>query len=436
MAARESGRRRFLKKGAALVGLAAVPSGAAVAAFAAGKVASAQGRFEDVNSLDAVLYGRRSRFETSVRSIEGMSHPDREAPRPDPYRPSARTPVGDLMGIITPTSLHFTTQHHYGIPDINPEEHKLMVHGLVDRPSVFSMYDLKRLPFVSRVHFVECSGNRPNPMGKTAADTHGRMGCSEWTGVPLSVLLKEVGLNNSAKWIIAEGSEDGKHVKSIPIAKALDDVLVAYAQNGEAVRPDHGYPLRLLVPGFEGIFNVKWLRRIKVVNQPYLSFQEHQRFLFGEKTLADSYDFGPKSVITHPSGEQRLPGRGSYVITGLAWSGGGSVRQVEVSTDGGKTYKPAEISGPVLPKAFTRFHFPWTWSGGEAIVQSRCIDDRGQVQPSEAEFAKFWGVTREQLYKTIQTYVGHCNWMQAWTVNSDGRVTNGLPPVGAMADVH
>jgi sulfane dehydrogenase subunit SoxC len=437
---KEAGRRHFLKSGAALAGLVVAPAGAlslpaAVRAEprAAGSAAT---DVDDVNSLDAVLYGHRSRFVTTVRSIEGMSHPDNAPLRPAPFRPSARTPVGDLVGIITPTSLHFTTQHFYGVPDINPAEHKLMVHGLVDRPLVYSIDDLKRLPFVSRIHFVECVGNRPNPQGKSAAETHGRMACSEWTGVPLSVLFKETGLKDSAKWIVAEGSEDGKHWKSVPMSKALDDCFVAYGQNGEPVRPDHGFPLRLLVPGFEGIYNVKWLRRLKVVDQPYLSFQEHQRFLFGDKTLQFSYDYGPKSVITYPSGTHTLPTRGSHVITGVAWSGGGSVRKVEVSVDGGATYKDAEIVGIVVPKAFTRFQFPWKWEGEEAIIQSRCTDEKGQVQPSEAEFAKFWGFTREQLYRAIQTYVGHCNWIQAWKVNRDGRVTNGLAPIGAVADVH
>ena len=340
---KKDGRRRFLKTGAALTGLALAPFGAALDSRASAEPlldAADSVSAGDSNSLEAVLYGRRSRFVTTVRSIEGRSHPDVAPPRPNPSRPSARTPVGDLIGIITPTSLHFTTQHFYGIPDINPAEHKLMIHGMVDRPLVLTVDELKRLPFVSRIYFLECVGNRPNPNGQSAADTHGRMGCSEWTGVPLSVLLKECGLRDGAKWIIAEASDAGKHTKSIPLPKALDDVLVAYGQNGEPVRPDHGFPLRLIVPGFEGIYNVKWLRRIKVVDQPYLTFQEHSRFLGqNPKTQPDTYEFGPKSVITYPSGTQQLSSRGSYVITGVAWSGGGVIRKVDVSTDGGKTYK-------------------------------------------------------------------------------------------------
>jgi sulfane dehydrogenase subunit SoxC len=438
---KESGRRKFLKNGAALAGLVLAPTGTLLATPSArGEAlldAADNGSVEDVNSLDGVLYGRRSRFVTTVRKIEGMSHPDTTPPRANPYRPSAGTPVGDLIGIITPTSLHFTTQHNYGIPDINPAEHKLMIHGMVERPLAFTVEDLKRFPFVSRIHFLECVGNRPNPRGRSAVDTHGRMGCSEWTGVPLSVLFSEVGVKNGAKWIIAEGSEDGKHEKSVPLPKALDDVFVAYGQNGEPVRPDHGFPLRLIVPGFEGIYNVKWLRRIKVVDQPYLTFQEHARFIGrNPKTLPDSYDFGPKSVITYPSGTHQLPSRGSYVVTGLAWSGGGAVRKVDVSTDGGKTYKEAEIVGPRLSKAFARFYLPWKWDGEEAVLQSRCVDEKGQVQPTELEFAKFWGFTREQIYSTIQSQLGHCNWIQAWRVNRDGQVTNGLAPVAAVADVH
>ena len=437
MKSKPPSRRRFLKNGIALAGLAAAaPAGLAVTAGPAiGQTAGAG--TPDLNSIDAVLYGRRSRFVTTVRVIEGMSHPDRMPPRPSPYRPSARTPLGESMGIITPTSLHFTTQHFYGIPDIDPAEHKLMLHGLVERPLVFTIDELKRLPPVSRIHFLECIGNRPSPNGKTVADTHGRTGCSEWTGVPLPVLLREAGLKDGAKWIIAEGSDGGKHEKSVPLSKALDDVLVAYGQNGEPVRPDHGFPLRLIVPGFEGIYNVKWLRRIKVVDQPYLTFQEHSRFLSSNpKTQPDSYDFGPTSVITYPSGTHRLPAHGVHVISGLAWSGGGAVRKVEVSTDGGKTYKEADLSGPVLPKAHTRFVLPWKWEGEEAVLQSRCTDVKGQVQPSEVEFAKYWGFTRAQLYAAIQSQLGHCNWIQPWRVNRDGQVINGLPPIGFVADVH
>ena len=428
------GRRRFLQKSAAVAGLVAAPPAFVSARETAGAGAPA---IIDSNSIESVLYGQRSRFVTTTREIEGRSHSDRTLIRPTPHRPSARTPLGELVGTITPTSLHFTTQHYYGIPDINPDEHSLMIEGLVDRPLVFTMDELRRLPIVSRVCFLECIGNRPNPRAETVTGTHGRMGCSEWTGVPLSALLKEAGLKDEASWVIAEAGDGGRHTKSVPIAKALDDVLVAYGQNGEPVRPDHGFPLRLVVPGFEGIYNVKWLKRIKAVDQAYLSFQEHSRFLTpNPKTQRDSYDFGPSSVITQPSGSQTLTSRGPHVISGLAWSGGGAVSRVDVSTDGGETYQEAELVGPVLPKAHTRFALPWTWDGDSAVLQSRCFDERGQLQPSEAEYAQYWNLTREQLYGTIQSQLGHCNWIQPWKVGTDGKVTNGLAPVEVIVDVH
>ena len=213
--------------------------------------------------------------------------------------------------------------------------------------------------------------------------------------------------------------------------------MVAYGQNGEPVRPDQGFPLRLLVPGMEGIYQVKWLRRIKVVDQPYLTFQESSRFLSSDpRTQPNTYEFGPKSVITSPSGGQRVSGRGSQMITGLAWSGGGVVRKVEVSTDGGKTYHVAQITGEALPRAFTRFYYQWNWNGQEAIIQSRCLDEKDQLQPTEEEFAKYWGYTRQELYTSSNTRVGHNNWIMAWKVNPDGNVTNGMQPIAFVPDDH
>ena len=436
------GRRRFLQKSAALAGLAVAPASAVLGSPAAAPNAlplvQGDGTVDDVNSTEAVLYGRRSPYANTLRRLEGSMNPDSATPRPNPTRQGAKTPLGELTGIITPSSLHYTTQHFYGIPTIDPASHRLMIHGLVERPLIFSVDELKRLPFVSRIYFIECIGNRPNPQGRTVADTHGRAACSEWTGVPLSVLLNETGVKAGAKWILAEGGDGGKHGKSVPLPKALDDCIVAYAQNGEAVRPDQGFPLRLVVPGMEGIYQVKWLRRIKVVDQPYLTFQESSRFLHEDpKTQLDSYEFGPKSVITYPSGSQRLNGRGTYNISGLAWSGAGVVRKVEVSTDGGKTYKDAQIAGQVFPKAFTRFYYPWNWDGEEAVIQSRCLDEKDQMQPSEEEFAKYWGWTRQQMYQASNTTMGHCNWIQAWKINRSGDVTNGLPPVAiTITDMH
>ena len=426
MDSKQPGRRRFIGKGVALAGLAVSPAGMALAPESASAQARASG-VPDMNSMEYVLYGARSHFVDTVRILEGPNHHETRGPRPDPYRPSAGTPVKDLIGIITPTSLHFATQHSYGIPDINPKEHRLTLHGLVERPLVFTLDDLKRFPAVSRVHFLECVGNKHTPRDKNVNDTHGRMACSEWTGVPLSVLLKEAGVKNQATWIVAEGLDGGKHTKSVPMAKVMDDVLVAYGQNGEPVRPDHGYPLRLLVPGFEGIYNVKWLRTIKVVDGPYVGFQENSRFTAPDRRARDFiYELGPKSVITFPSGEDRLLERGLYAISGLAWSGGGTVRRVEVSTDGGRTWKDAQLQEPVLKRAFTRFHLMWKWNGEETVLQSRCIDDLGQVQPSVAEYARFWNKSVSEIHRTTGSKFGHANFIQPWKVTADGTVQNAL----------
>ena len=276
--------------------------------------------------------------------------------------------------------------------DIDPQQHRLMIYGMVDRPLVLTMAELKRLPSVSRIHFLECNANGGSARvkgAKTVQEAHGLTSCSEWTGVLLSLLLREAGVQSGAKWLLAASADTSNHSSAVPMEKALSDGMVAYGQNGEAVRPDHGFPLRLVVPGMEGIWQVKWLRRIKIVDQPYLTFQETSRFLSTDpKTQSNTYEFGPKSVITYPSGTHRLAGRGSYVITGLAWSGAGVIRRVEVSTDGGKTYKAAEISGLALPKAFTRFHFPWAWNGEEAVIQSRCLDETDQLQPTDEEIGR------------------------------------------------
>ena len=273
MGAKQSSRRKFLRNSAALAGLAATPAGLAVAPRTASGQTRGAGAVPDMNAMEYVLYGARSRFVTTKRILEGHGHYEDDRPKPNPYRPSVGTPIRDLVGIITPSSLHFATQHHYGIPEINPSEHTLTIHGMVDRPMVFTVDDLKRFPASSGINFLECLGNRPRPTDKNVNETNGRMACSEWIGVPLSMLLKEAGVKNGASWIVAEAAEAGHHTKSVPMAKVMDDVLVAYGQNGEPIRPDHGFPLRLLVPGFEGIYNVKWLKTIKVVDQPYKTFQ-------------------------------------------------------------------------------------------------------------------------------------------------------------------
>jgi len=327
------------------------------------------------------------------------------------------------VGVITPSSLHFvgTTRGSF-VPDIDPREHRLMIHGMVDRPLIFTMEDLKRLPSVTRLHFMECAGNRSTPRAKNVQESHGMTSCAEWTGVPLSVLLKEAGVKAGATWFVAEGMEEVKGASSIPLAKGMDDCLVAYGMNGEALRPQNGFPLRLMVPGFEGIFHTKYLRRIKLVDRYYLNYNDYGHLDQDPKVAALDYQIGPKSVITRPSGGQQLPGRGFYEISGLAWSGGGAIRRVEVSTDGGRRWNNAEIKGTAHRMAHTRFGYQWNWDGNEAELMSRCTDELGQVQPLRAQVARFWNVPLDPAFRVP----GLDNSIQPWRVARDGSVQNGL----------
>lgn len=428
MTSKSSGRRRFLKNSAALAGLALGAGGAALGVDNPPENSAAP-------SPDAHAYGRRSRFETAIRyGAMGLYDP---APPGWHQDFGYRTPIQDSVGYLTPPSLHYIIAHGYEPPDIDPADHHLLIHGLVEKPLIFSMDDLKRFPSVNRVHFLECNANGTpgGPTGSfrvspkaTAQETHGYTSCSVWTGVPLSTILQRVGVKPEAKWIVAEGSEKGKHTKSIPIEKAMDDILIAYGQNGEALRPQQGYPIRLLVPGWEGINNVKWLRRIKLVDKPYMGMWESTKYpnLHPDgKSRWFQSQMGPRTVITRPSGGQKLPGPGFYEISGLAWSGGGSVRTVEVSTDNGATWREAEIQSPIYPKAHVRFGFGWDWNGEETTLQSRCTDDAGERQPTVVELAKFWKVEPD-FFITTGTIPGHFNAIQPWKVNPDGSVQNAI----------
>jgi sulfane dehydrogenase subunit SoxC len=291
-----------------------------------------------------------------------------------------------MLGIITPAALHYEVCRG-GIPNIDPRKHRLLIHGMVDRPLILTMDDLRRLPSTSRIFFLECAGNsRSEWRGANAPKvqfTHGLTSCTEWTGVALSLLLREAGAQKGAAWIVAEGGDATGNERSIPMAKAMDDVLVAYGQNGEALRPGNGYPLRLMVPGWEGNVNTKWLRRIKVVDKPYMTRMEstdHTSLMPDGKARQFLFVMEAKSVITFPSGTQHLPGPGVYEITGLAWSGRGLVRRVEVSADGGKTWRDARLQQPVLRFAHVRFRLDWRWDGREAVLQSRCIDETGGAE--------------------------------------------------------
>ena len=409
MDSKKPNRRGFLRDGAALAGLTA--GGA--------RVAAGQTQGQPAKKIEELIaYGERSRFVTSTR----VPVVDRHSPDEFGLTFHVLTPLQDQFGIITPSSLFYTATHRGAfVPDIDPREHRLMIHGMVDRPLVFSMDELKRFPFVSRIHFVECLGNRARASHKTVMETHGLTSCAEWTGVPLSLLLKEAGVQSGASWIVAEGAEEVKGASSIPLAKAMDDCLVCYGMNGEPIRPQQGFPLRLMVPGFEGIYQIKYLRRIKVVDQYYMTYDDYGHITADAKASALNHQIGPKSVITYPSGGQQLQGPGFYEITGLAWSGAGAIRSVEISTDGGRSWKNAGLLSPSFPMAHTRFGFDWKWDGKECVLMSRCTDDLGTVQPTRADIAKYWGQPEDKV--RIQ---GADNSVQPWRVAADGSVHNGL----------
>jgi sulfane dehydrogenase subunit SoxC len=356
-------------------------------------------------------YGERSAFENAKRTLPETRTPEVA---------SSRTPLDDSCGILTPSSLHFE-RHHAGVPKIDPARHRLMIHGMVDRPLVFSVEELKRLPSVSRIYFLECSGNSGGEWGPktgaTAQQSHGLASCSEWTGVPLALLLAEAGIQKSATWLIAEGGDACKMQRSLPMEKALKDTLIAWGQNGEALRPEQGYPLRLVVPGWEGNINVKWLRRLKAVTEPYMVRDEtsHYTDLMPDGTArVFTFDMEAKSLITFPSGGQKLKNPGLYQITGLAWSGRGRIERVEVSTDGGATWRDSKLQEPRLPIAFTRFNAGWNWDGKEAVLQSRCTDETGYVQPAKDALVAVRGLNSQYHYNAVKS----------WKVTMDGSVTN------------
>ncbi len=329
------------------------------------------------------------------------------------------TPHQSLHGIVTPSALHFE-RHHNGVPAIDPDRHRLVIHGLVDRPLTFSMNDLVRFPSVTRTLFIECSGNSAHewkgPSGKTVQDTHGLMSTSEWTGVPLATLLSEAGIKPEAVWVLAEGSDAAALTRSLPLAEVVKNALLCYAQNGEALRPEQGYPLRLVVPGWEGNTCIKWLRRLKLGLAPFMTREETSRYtdLMPDGTARQfTFVMEAKSVMTSPSGGQRIV-PGFVEIRGLAWSGRGSVKAVEVSTDGGRTWQQAQLQEPVLPHCHTRFRLGWRWNGEEAILQSRCADETGYIQPTREALVAARGVHSSYHYNAIQS----------WKVDRNGQVSN------------
>ncbi len=355
-------------------------------------------------------YGERSTHESATRLRPST---------PTPEEASSLTPLADSHGILTPSALHFE-RHHAGIPQIDPAKFELLIHGLVERPLVFTLAELERLPSVSRIHFVECAGNSRSEWGANKASTvqvsHGMASCSEWTGVLLRTVLEEAGLKPEAAWLMCEGGDACRMARSLPVAKALEDCLLAYGQNGEAIRPAQGYPLRLVAPGWEGNINVKWLRRIKAVEAPVMARDETSKYtdlVADAKARQFTFTMEAKSVVTSPSGGQSLDGPGFYEIRGLAWSGAGRIEAVEVSVDGGASWQPAEVQEPRLPKAFTRFRLPWRWEGGETTLLSRSIDETGYVQPAVEELIAARGESSDY----------HNNCRKAWKIGPDGKVS-------------
>jgi len=334
------------------------------------------------------------------------------------------TPLEKGLGNLTPSGLHFE-RHHGGIPTIDPARHSLIVHGMVDTAKKFSMTDIKRFPAVTRKHFIECSGNGltewNKPTLKTVQGTHGLLSTSEWTGVPFATIAREVGLQTDAKWVLAEGADAAVMTRSIPMEKMLKDAMITYGQNGEALRPEQGYPLRLLLPGYEGNTHIKWLRRLEVSDKPFMTREETSKYtdLLGDgKARIFTLEMDAKSVITFPSGDMKLPGAGFYNIQGLAWSGRGRIQSVDVSVDGGKTWYPARIDSTPEPICTVRFSFPWVWDGKPAILQSRCIDDTGYVQPTLKQLIAIRGSNGP--FGSIY----HLNAIQSWAVNETGDVAN------------
>jgi sulfane dehydrogenase subunit SoxC len=333
------------------------------------------------------------------------------------------TPLQDLYGIVTPADLHFE-RHHAGVPAIDPQRYKLLIHGMVERPMVFDLAALHRFPTVSALHFLECSGNGSASYRNIRPDVSpqlvdGLTSTSEWTGVPLATLFRAVGVKPGATWFLAEGEDAAVMARSIPIAKGWEDGLVAYGQNGEPLRPEQGYPTRLLLPGWEGNSNVKWLRRIEVADHPFMTREETSKYT---DPLADgtarqfSFVMDAKSIITFPAYPVTLPGAGWWEISGIAWSGRGMIRRVEISTDGGQRWAPAELQLPVLSRCHTRFRYLWNWDGRESLIMSRAVDETGYVQPT---------LTELRAARGLGTFY-HFNHIRAWRVQRDGSVVFGL----------
>lgn len=402
-------RRAFLAGGGALAGVVGAAAAAQAEPLKVPVWATTPG-------ARPPRYTQPSPFEDEVTRVLSPQNPL--------YMPgsaSGRTPLQFLEGMVTPNGLHFEVTHN-GVPEIDPDQHVFVIHGLVKRPLKFTMDALMRYPMTSRFHFLECAGNsaslyRAEPVQNSIQVLHGLLSGAEWTGIPLSFLLDEAGVDPKATWLLAEGGDASSVTRSIPLAKAMDDVMIALYQNGERLRPSNGYPMRLLVPGWQGNVNIKWLRRIKLTAAPMQTRYETSRYsllLADGKTAQYKFQLDAKSVITRPSPGYAMHGAGLYEISGVAWSGNGTVQHVEVSADGGQTWAVAALSGPALPKALTRFRLPWKWDGGPAVLQSRVTDSTGYVQPTRSALLAARGDKANY----------HFNGITTWAVSASGEVSH------------
>ncbi|MBX2837881.1 MAG: sulfite dehydrogenase [Gammaproteobacteria bacterium] len=367
------------------------------------------------DGVDARPYGSPSQFERGVvrRDVSWLTA--------DAKSSVNFTPIHELDGIITPNGLCFE-RHHGGIAEIAPSDHRLMINGLVDTPLVFTMQDLERFPRENHVYFLECAANTGMEWRGSQLNgcqyTHGMVHNVMYTGIRLKHLLAEAGLKTSAKWLLPEGADPSHMTRSIPMEKAMDDCLVVFKMNGEALRPEQGYPLRLVVPGWEGNMWVKWLRRLEVGDSPWHHREETSKYtdLLADGTARRfTWTMDVKSVITSPSPQAPLfNGRGQTVVTGLAWSGRGKIARVDVSMDGGRNWKTARLDGLSMPKSLHRFYYDFAWDGSEMFLQSRAIDEFGQVQPTKDALRLARG----------ENSIYHNNSIQTWHVKDDGSVEN------------
>ncbi|MEO1544387.1 MAG: sulfite dehydrogenase [Pseudomonadota bacterium] len=412
-------RRALLKGGLAAAG--ATVAGAAVARSESlpapdPAITELQPWMQELGAgVDAAPYGKPSEHEARVvrRSVEWLT-----ASRESSIN---FTPLHELEGIITPNGLCFE-RHHSGVAEVAPENYRLMINGLVEKPLVFTLADLKRFPRTNRIHFLECAANSGMEWRGAQLNgcqfTHGMIHNVMYTGVLLKHVLEEAGLKTNAKWLMPEGGDAAGMNRSVPMFKALDDCMLAYAMNGEALRPEQGYPLRLVVPGWEGNMWVKWIRRIEVGDEPWHAREETSKYtdlMENGKARRFTWEMDAKSIITNPSPQAPIThGRGFTVLSGLAWSGRGTIDRVDVTLDGGKNWRTARLDGPSLDKSMHRFYYEFDWDGSPLLLQSRAIDSTGYVQPTKDALRAARG----------ENSIYHNNGIQTWNVTAAGEVEN------------